>query len=262
MSYEKRTWDLGRVREVEERHTWTWCPPSGRRKRERPTAEAVKKNNQRLAARKRRMQLEMYFDQDDCYMTLTYRKEARPENMAACKKDWTRLMEQVKRVFKRNGAELRWIRTIEAGPKGAWHIHAVVKELPPGSLDTSGKPVNIAKLISRIWQKKMGGGRVDTQYLQEDVERLADYITKTPESSKGSGHQVAESSCSASRNMPLPEPDVKAYKRWKTFVGRDIKVPKGWILDKNSVRESVNPYTGYPRREYRLLRVETMNRRC
>lgn len=261
MGYEKRTWDLGRIREVEERHTWTWHPPDVRRKKkEKPTAEAVRKNNQRLMTRKRRMQLEMYFDEDDCYMTLTYPKASRPGSMDEVKKDWKKLMAYVKRVFKKNGAVLRWIRNIEAGTKGAWHIHAVVKELPPGSVDMQGNPTTAAKLISRIWQKKMEHGRVDTQYLRDDVSALADYITKTPESSKDTGHQVKESNCSASRNMPLPEPEVKTYTRWKTFVDRDIKVPKGWALDKESVRMSTNPYTGYQRREYRLIRLEV--RRC
>lgn len=174
--------------------------------------------------------------------------------MAQAKKDWRKLMEKVAGVFKKNGVPLRWIRNIEAGTKGAWHIHAVVKELPPGSVGPDGKPTTAARLIQRVWQKRMGFGRVDIQFLQEDVERLADYITKTPESSKGTGHQVSESHCSASRNMPLPEPEVRQYSRWKTFVDRDIKVPKGWILDKGSVRESINPFTGYPRREYRLMR--------
>ena len=261
MGYEKRTWDLGRIREVEERHTWTWHPPNiGRKKKEKPTAEAVRKNNHRLMARKRRMQLELYFDEEDCYMTLTYPKDGRPEDMQACKDDWKRLTGILRRVFKKNGAPLMWIRNIEAGTKGAWHIHAVVKELPPGSVDLEGKPTTTAKLVSKIWQKKMKHGRVDTQYLQEDVSDLADYITKSPESSKETGHTVKESNCSASRNMPLPEPEVKRYSRWKTFVDRDIKVPKGWALDKESVRESNNPYTGYPRREYRLIRLGV--RRC
>ena len=101
---------------------------------------------------------------------------------------------------------------------------------------------------------------MDTQYLREDVSALAEYITKTPESSKDSGHQVKESNCSASRNMPLPEPEVKTYSRWKTFVDRDIKVPKGWALDKSSVKMSTNPYTEFQRREYRLIRLEV--RRC
>ena len=174
MGYEKRTWDLGRIREVEERHTWTWKPPNMRRKKkEKPTAEAVRKNNQRLMARKRRMQLEMYFDEDDCYMTLTYPKASRPESMVEVQRDWKKLMEYVRKVFKKNGAVLRWIRNIEAGTKGAWHIHAVVKELPPGAVDTKGKPTTTAKLISRLWQKKMEHGRVNTQYLRDDVSALA-----------------------------------------------------------------------------------------
>lgn len=261
MGYEKRTWDLGRIREVEERHTWTWHPPNNRRKKkEKPTPEAVRKNNHRLMARKRRMQLELYFNEDDCYITLTYPKNGRPADMKAVQEDWKRLVDSMRKVFKKNGATLRWIRNIESGTKGAWHIHAVVKELPPGSVDMKGNPTTAAKLVSRIWQKKMKHGRVDTQYLQEDVSALAEYITKTPESSKDTGHTVKESNCSASRNMPLPEPEVKRYSRWKTFVDRDIKVPKGWVLDKGSVRESINPYTGFPRREYRLIRLEV--RRC
>lgn len=261
MGYERRAWNLGKYVEVVERHTYRWLPPgvTERKKKEKPTAEAVKRNNQKLAARKRRMQLEMYFSEDDIYMTLTYPKDNRPEDMKACQKDWTRLMSKVGRVFKRNGAVLRWIRNCEAGTKGAYHIHAVVKELPAGSIGPDGKPTTTAKLIQRTW-KEMGYGRCDSQYLQSDVTALAEYITKTPESSKDSGHAVTEAKCSASRNMPLPEPEVREYRHWKTFLGREIKVPKGWILDKSSVHDSINPFTGFPRREYRLIRQEV--RRC
>ena len=93
MGYEKRMWMLGRVMEVEERHTWRYTPPGVKRgKREKPTAEAVRKNNRRLMIKKRLMQMEMYFAEDDCYMTLTYPKDARPEDMEACKKDWSDLV--------------------------------------------------------------------------------------------------------------------------------------------------------------------------
>lgn len=260
MGYEKRVWDLGRVKEVEERHTWKWNPPGKRRKKEKPTEEAVKRNNHRKMVRQRRMQLEMYFCEDDCYMTLTYPKDARPEDMKECQDDWKKLVDKLRRIYKRNDGTLRWIRNIEKGTKGAWHIHAVIKELPSGSVDRDGKPVHIAKLVQQIWQKQLKHGRVDTQYLQEDVQALAEYITKTPETSVETGHQVIESNCSASRNMPLPEPEVKEYSRWKTFQKREIKVPKGWALVKESVRESTNPYTGYPRREYRLIRLDGSGR--
>lgn len=263
MGYEKRTWNLGRVLEVVERHTCKWMPPGmmRRKKKEKPTPEAVKRNNQKMAARKRKMQLEMYFDENDIYITLTYPKDKRPADMKECQKDWKKLMAKVGKTFKRNGAVLRWIRNAEAGTHGAYHIHAVVKELPAGSIGPDGQPTTAAKLIQKIWRQEMGYGRCDSQYLQSDVTALAEYITKTPESSKGTGHAVIEAKCSASRNMPLPEPEVKEYGHWKTFLGRDIKVPKGWILDKSSVHDSINPFTGFPRREYRLIKAEGV-RRC
>ena len=263
MGYEKRTWNLGNVMEVEERHTWKWAPPGKRRKKEKPTSEAVRKCNHRRAVRRRRMQLEMYFTQDDCYITLTYPKEARPESMVAAQKDWADLVKELRKVFKFNEAILRWLRNIEKGIRGAYHIHAVVKELPAGARDRDGNYVTVAKLIQRIWQDKFGYGRVDTQYLQSDVTALAEYLCKTAESSMESGHQVIESNFSASRNMPLPEPEVKTYRHWKTFEEKPVKVPKGWVLVKDSVVESRNPYTDYPRREYRLIRVgNPCLRRC
>lgn len=269
MGYEKRTWNLGRVMEVEERHTFRLPPPGKRAKKEKPTSEAVKRNNQRRMARKRRMQTEMYFDEYDCYLTLTYPRENRPADLEECKKDWRELVKEVRKEFKKRGGELRWIRNCEKGTKGAYHIHAIVKEIP--KVDGNGEPfrdrkgnplpmISTMKLIQQIWQSKMEKGKVFGEYLREDVAALAEYLTKTPESSRDSGHEVTESHCSASRNMPLPDPNVKEYHRWKTFVERDVKIPKGWILDKESVKESVNPYNGYERREYRLIRADGSGR--
>lgn len=265
MGYEKRVWDLGRVREVEERHTFRLPPPGKREKKEKPTPEAVKRNNHRRMARQRRMQTEMYFDENDCYLTLTYPKDRRPADLAECKRDWRKLMGKVRKEYKKRGGELRWIRNCEKGTKGAYHIHAIVKELPQADengepfRDRKGQPLpmmSALKLIQTIWRKEMEKGKVVGEYLREDVEKLAEYISKTPESSKDSGHEVLESHCSASRNMPLPPPEVKRYSRWKTFEGREVKVPKGWILDKSSLKETVNPYNGFPRREYRLIRAD------
>ena len=185
-----------------------------------------------------------------------------PENMDECRKDWTRLINVLRKIYRKNDGVLRWIRNIELGTKGAWHIHAVIKELPAGSCDLDGNPTHIAKLAQQIWQKQLKHGRVDTQYLQTDVDALAEYITKTPDSPKDTGHQVQESNCSASRNMPLPEPEVKTYTRWRTFENREIKVPKGWALDKSSVKVTENPFTGYPRREYRIVRLDNGKRSC
>lgn len=275
MGYEKRVWDLGRIREVEERHTLRLPPPGKRAKKEKPTAEAVKRNNHRRMARQRRMQTEMYFDEYDCYLTLTYPKDRRPEDLEECKKDWRKLIGEVRKEFKKRGGELRWIRNCEKGTKGAYHIHAIVKELPKADRngepfrDRKGNPlpmVSTLKLIQQIWQKKMEKGKVIGEYLREDVAALAEYITKTPESSRDSGHEVLESHCSASRNMPLPEAEVVKYTHWKTFLRREVKVPKGWILDKGSVKESENPYNGFQRREYRLIKADAYGkngaRRC
>ena len=50
-------------------------------------------------------------------------------------------------------------------------------------------------------------------YQKGEFEKLANYITKTPETDK----RLREANYSASRNLPVPEPEKKVYKHWKTW---------------------------------------------
>ena len=61
--------------------------------------------------------------------TWTYRQDERPGDMAAALKDFQKAIRKVKTEYKRQGRELFWIRNIEKGTKGAWHIHIIVNEI-------------------------------------------------------------------------------------------------------------------------------------
>ena len=87
-------------------------------------------------------------------------------------------------------------------------------------------------------------------YEKGEFKDLAAYLTKTPETDK----RLRETSYSTSRNLPLPEPKKKTYVRWKTW--NKIRIPKGYYLDEESVHEGNNPFTGYPYREYTLLKLK------
>ena len=106
-------------------------------------------------------------------------------------------------------------------------------------------------IIAAAWKH----GKVQNQLIHEKGEfrGLAAYITKTPKTDP----RLKESNYSASRNLPIPEPEKKEYLRWKTW-GK-VRIPKGWYLDLESYYEGIN-IMGYRYRTYTLLRIERKRR--
>ena len=181
----------------------------------------------------------MYFGENDYYVTQTYAKENRPADMEQAKKDFEKFIDKLRREYKKRGYELRWIRNIECGTKGAWHIHAVFNRIPETDI-----------LIAKLW--KHGRAHTIMMYEEGQFKELAAYLTKTPKTDS----RLKEASYSTSRNMPLPEPEVKIYRRFRTWKEEPREV-EGFYLDRDSLHEGENPVTGYRYRVYTLLRRKT-----
>ena len=161
-------------------------------------------------------------------------------------KQFRQAMDKLKRIYKKRGRMLYWIRNIERGTKGAWHIHFVINDIG----DT-------ASLIERVWQY---GGVFVTQIRksmcpEEDFKRLAAYLTKdenTREEKKDgtpAKPRLRETNYSHSRNMPLPESKPEKLKRWQ----KGLKPKKGYYIAESF--EGINPVTGYKYRRYTMIRL-------
>ena len=235
MGYLEKRYISPNAIEVEQYHS-RFHKYQGLRSRKRElTPEEKQKLNHRGKVKKCRRKLRLYFEKNDYLVTLTYRKDNRPENMDQCKKDWSIFIRKLRDWFRKKGIVFRWIRNIEVGTRGAWHIHVVIKRA--ADLDIK---------IRECWPH----GKVSFQLLYEKGEfaALAGYMTKCPLTDK----KLKESHYWASRNMPIPDPVQKARK-WKTW--HKTRIPQGYFLDKDSFYESINPITGYPYREYTLIRI-------
>lgn len=235
--YKRKTYRFPNAIEVEEYHNGRYGAPGQRRqKRKKPTPEQVEKNNQRNKENVCRRKLREHFREGDYYVTLTYARDARPETMEEAKKDFSGAMRRIRRGYESEGHKLKWIRNIEVGSRGAWHIHLVINRIPGTDI-----------IIQNAWTH----GRVHYQMLYEKggYRDLAKYMTK----SKRTDPRVVESSYSTSRNIPIPEPKIEIVGSgsWK----KNRKIPDGWYLDKESYWEGINPVTGYPCRHYTLLRT-------
>lgn len=238
----------GDIIEVEEYHDGRYGGAGNSRKRkEKPTPEAARIINSQNKAKKCRQRMLEYFREGDVLATWTYEVRNRPPDMEGALKDFQKAMRRVRTEYRKRGYEVFWIRNIERGTKGAWHIHLLINEIG-----------DAASILMNAWNK--GGTWTtkikDSKLYSADMSQLASYMTKDQHTraDRKDGMRgkprLAESSYSTSRNMPLPEPEVDKLQRWK----REPKAKKGYHIAKSI--EGINPVTGYRYRRYTMVRLK------
>ena len=237
MSYKKKSYKFKNAIEIEEFHNARYGAPGQKREEKKKlTPEQMEKVNQYNRERKARLKLRAHFEVNDYFTDLTYRKEDRPSDMKEAKEHFRKFIRIVRKEYKKRGQEVKWMRNIEVGTKNGWHIHLVINRIPDTDI-----------ILKKAWQR----GRVVNEllYSKGEFRKLAAYIVKTPKTDK----KLKEAHYSCSRNLPIPDPEVKVYRKWKTW-GK-IRIPKGFYLDKDTLHEGINPITGFRYRRYTLLRV-------
>lgn len=241
MGYTKKYWNTQIGKVVEEYHTAAQPPPGGRRGKRAPTPEEMEKANQRQKHRKAQLLLMNNFRADDYFITLTYRPDERPADLQECQRQFRNFIARLRRAYEKSGEQLKWIRNIEVGNRGAWHIHFVVNRIRDTDI-----------LIRRNW--RYGHPKSVLMYEEGGFRKLADYMTKAsaglPPGQKGDCY-------SHSRNLVMPKEHKREVKGNIVSRGkfRAIRIPDGYYLDKESLYEGINAYTGYPYRYYVLLRT-------
>ena len=241
-----RTFRGGEIIDITEYHDGNYGAPGKKRiKRDKPTREAVQKVNRMNKTQRCRWKMLTYINPGDLFATLTYRVKDRPASMLVAKEHFRKMIRNVRKEAKKRGCEIFWFRNIEHGTKGAWHIHLVINE-------TGG----MADILRESWP--YGGIYIETIKLNdklydEDFTRLAAYMTKDEhtEGLRSDGTpakpRIREASYSASRNMPLTDPETEKLIRWKS----EPLIKKGYFVTR--IHEGINPVTGYKYRRYTLF---------
>ena len=244
--YLKTTWTYGNRVEVRKYHTARYGEHGEKRgRRQRPTTEAMKDANRRRAEDKLRRLMVANFTDDDIYLTLTYRREERPDAEGA-KKILKKFFDALRRVYKKAGAPLKYIIVTEQKTR-AIHHHLVLND--PGIR-------NFNTTIRRLWTH--GGYHTEALYPDKDYEKLASYFLK-PEKPGGEDDQVQSKRYSCSRNLVQPEKktEVIRARHWRE---EEPKVPKalrdqGYIMERCSPPGLVDAW-GYPYQAYTMIRYE------
>ena len=215
----------------------TGKPPDrgkGRKKREKPTPEQMRRQNEYNKRKYMRRLIKANFGENDYWLTLTYLRGKTME-LGAALKDRGKFLRAVRKEFRKRGYELKWVGRTERGKRGAVHHHLIIGRIPDADI-----------IIAKAWKKVQGAGKTNVQLLYEKGQfaDLAAYIIK-PDTVNEDGTPATQSNYSRSRNLTVPKPVVSRTTR-KKILQEPVPTP-GYYIDKDSICQGINPITG---REY------------
>ena len=240
MGYFKTSVKAGATIEVTKSYTKR-VGVKARGNREKPTAEEIEKVNQMNAERTIRLKINHNFGVDDPFVTLTYRKGERPEPEAA-KKNIEKLIDGLRKKHKRVGAVLKWVCVTEYQNK-AIHHHLLVNHI---------EGQDVSKWIRDLWKF----GRPDFKYLDDtgQYRDLAAYLIKETSKTFRAKDGIRRQRYSCSLNLAMPAPKTEIISKAKKWLP-DPKPVKGYYIDRDTVYNGVDPFTGRAYQRYTMIRI-------
>ena len=229
-----------------------------RGKKEKATPEQMAAQNQWQRVKNVRRILKWNFKEDDLWCTLKHPRGTRLP-LGVIKKEMRDFLGRMRKAYKKLGAVFKFVYRMEIGKRGGIHIHILVNRVNENHATD--------KLVKACW---LYGSVYFTDIEEEGgMEGLAVYLVKQPDEEvekqlsmfpEEDRKQLIKYSCS--RNLVRMEPEVKEYGHWTMRkildVAGEIKPTEGYYVDKSSIKQGINPYTGYSYlyyTEYRINKV-------
>lgn len=239
-----------------------------RGEREKISKDQIRQQNQRNKENRVRRTLHLNFKPGDWWLTLKYPRGTR-KPIEEVQRDFQKFATTLRRKYKKQGTELKYMYRIEIGKRGGIHLHVVLNRLndPRGDL-----------MISDAWTRARGVTPIEDM-LEDGLcpadglahldhvravgngRELAEYLVKEQPEVLEDGTRLSEdeirqaSKYGSSRNLLRPVPEVKTYNHWtlRTLLelgaeGLNTKPNRyrteGYAVDKDEWWQGVNPYTG------------------
>ena len=240
MGYFKTTVDAGATREVTKSYTKR-IGAKARGKRAKPTKEEIEKINQMNAERTLRLKINANFGVDDQFITLTYKKGTRPDQETA-KKNIKKLIDNLRKAYRKMETELKWICVTEYLNK-AIHHHLLINHI---------EGQNVSKVVRSLWKF----GRPNFTPLDDtgQYKDLAAYLIKETSKTYKAKDGERKQRYSCSRNLVMPVPKTETIKKAKKWLP-DPQPIKGYYVDKDTIYNGIDPFTGREYQKYTLVRL-------
>lgn len=251
MPYVKRTTKAGKTIEVEYYYTSRYNRKGqSRGDKVKATREEQKKVNTRQAERKLRLLLNNNYGYGDYHVVLDYiRVKGKPDRTKEeMRKDLDVFLRELRKEYKKQGKELKYISVMEIGKKGARHHHIVINKI-----DT--------EILQKAWYKAYEGHtRVKVFPLDDsgNYKQLASYLIKYTDT-----HRTEEEGAlqgkrwNCSKNLERPEPVYEIVSH-RNYFKVEAKAIKGYYVDLDTVAKGVHSpeYYGYGYFRYTLVQLE------
>ena len=203
------------------------------------TPESMKRYNEKLQERKLTRLINMNFSPNDWFITLHYTRAERP-NPETAAQQLTVFLRRLKRLYKKNSAELKYIKTTAYGSKGGIHHHLII----------NNAGINTEE-ITALWQYSIRTPDYTPLYENGEYSALANYFVK--QSRNYSTEMIKGRRFSGSRN--LKQPEIIKDKYIEKIAWKEPPQPKsGYIIDLDSVDAGINEYNGKPYLFYRMIK--------
>lgn len=228
--------DRAEVRDYHAAHTGRMGKRAAKSK---PTPEAVRRAYLRKKERELRWLMNANFrDRVDALVTFSWPKGERPAGYREVLKAAQQLTRSLRKEYRNYGLELKYVYTMEIGPKGSRHIHMVLSN------------ANLL-LLYACWPY----ATIDVKPLWSDGDYgdIAAYFIKYWEkTSTTEGMKLGRRCYNPSMNLRKPE-IIRETIPESAFAKDPPEIP-GFILEKGSVVEGVTEVTGRRFRECRYRR--------
>ena len=213
-----------------------------RKKKEKVTSDAVKKNNDMLALKNLTRLINLNFYPGDLHTTLTYAKELSPEEANSELEKWIKRM---RREYKKLDKEFYYIAVTEFKNKRIHH-HVVMNYID-------------FQVINRQW--KMGRIRCTPLDKTRNYRVLAEYLIKETQKTFREPENATKRRWKPSRNLKRPVVKREWVSISQLFQNLDdIKPLKGYEIDRDTLRKYTNPVTKLEHLEYQMVSNEAVPR--
>lgn len=211
----------------------------GKKGKRSPNAKPLDKAHQRANIRRQERELRLLMNQNfrdgrDALVTLSFKTvEPYKEMLQKVQK----MIRSIRRIYAKTGRILKYIYTMEVGPRGSRHVHMMLTS--PSLQD-----------LVRIWPY----GVVDVKplYSHGQYSKIAAYFMKYADKTEQTLGKKLGRRYNASHNMEHPK-IRKTVVMANTFREK-IREKPGYYIDRDSIQRGICEETGRPYLHYTYIR--------
>ncbi len=221
--------------------------------KKKATPAQIKKQNQINKENRLRRTLQLNFYENDLWVCLKYPAGTR-KAYKDVQDDFKKFTKRMRSEYKKRAEGFKYVYRIEIGSQGGIHIHILINRIWGADL-----------LCAKCWPHSINYTNVREE---GGMAKLASYIAKPlPEEVEQFSFWPEEDikrsmAYGTSRNLKRPEPERKTYRRRtvRKIVTEGPVATDGFYIDKDSIVQGINPFTGYTYYRYRELRLNPVKR--